>query len=84
MAPLSQDSAVSLTPLSQNWAVPLTPLSQWKLIFVYDLAPRLSSVADTSESKLGDVIDSGDTAESILEFLKALMSFKKTIKSNPS
>ncbi len=43
---------------------------------------------DHAESKLSDVIDtcwvSEDTAESILEFLKALNTFKETIKQNPS
>ncbi len=52
----------------------MTPLSQQKLIFVYDLVPWLSSVTDTTESKLSSVIDTAesklsgviDTAESKL------------------
>ncbi len=73
----------------------MTPLSQRKSIFAYELAPWLSGVIDTAESKLrgvtytaesklSSVIDTArhrkGTAESIFEFLKALIFFKETVK----
>jgi hypothetical protein len=45
---------------------------------------KLSGVIDTNESKLSRVIDTIDSAKTILQFLKALISLKETIKPNPS
>ncbi len=68
-----------------SFKLSMTPQCPWKLIFVYDLAPWLSAVLDTAESKLSSVLDttesklSGeiDTAESILEFLRLSFPLKR-------
>jgi hypothetical protein len=68
MTPLSQNPAVwwtlpsqNSTPLSQT-AVSLTPLSQ-----IYYNLHKVSNVIDIAESKLTDVTDTEETAESILK-----------------
>jgi hypothetical protein len=53
---LSHDSALLMAPLSQNSAVSLTPLCQLKLNFEHDLVPWRSGVIDSAESKLTGII----------------------------
>jgi hypothetical protein len=52
---IADDAAESR--LRWNLRVSMTPLSRWKLNFVNDLVPWLSSVIDIAEMKLSGVID---------------------------